>query len=258
MKFTARVRPFILIGLVVIAVAALTHHQPEIPAATTLSEPFNVVNSFYWDLTANNWDGLVNLVTPTLWNYFEESGFLQDWSQIRKQNPELKFRLFVVDQYLVRPEAGEAWMLGEPQWSEKRPEESYQTINLVLQDGRWLIKSIEQLSAVETADSFYDAINRGDWRSVNNLLAPAYRNQLTAAGILSALREDYRTAQNGVYVVFQALDYAQDGDTAWVKADVLWQPASAQSKETPATIKLQKAKGNWLISSITGHWKLTK
>ena len=226
---------------------------------TVLTEsPFDAIFHFYKGVEANNWELVRSLTTPALWAYLESSGFVERWERIKREDPTLKFVLFIVRKQSLDAQ-GTGWVLGKADWiSSIRVVHDFNRVIYVQRDGRsWKLTRIIELAAVETVDDFYEAVNDGDFARAEQLTGSSYWNKLLASGVLAALKKEQKQFSGGVYVVFNVSNFTERKDEAWVKGDVLWKPLSNKEQETEVNVHLIKD-GDWKIDNIVGHWEMAK
>ncbi|GFN23639.1 MAG: hypothetical protein IMW96_11230 [Thermoanaerobacteraceae bacterium] len=238
-----------------------TPDRPVMSSITASSpSPFDVIYLFYKAVEEGNGEKVRELVTPELWTKLQQEGFLEEWRARKNLEPELRFVLFLVSDQSVDEDSGRAWARGRAEWESPRRGliSTEETVHLVRRGETWLIESIERNSPLQAANEMYHAIEQADWSRLRAVLEPSYWRKLNAAGIISALKKDRRSSTSGVYVIFYINDYAVSGNKAWVKGDAIWHPLSPGTYETPVTLSLQKVGRRWLITSIQGHWEITK
>jgi len=226
-----------------------------------IDTPFDTIFHFYKAVEANNWELVRALITPALWDYLQKSGFAQKWEQMKKQDPSLRFILFVVKNHSIEEEKGEGegWVMGKADWTSdfKNASDFTRTIFLKKIEGSWKITRILSIASVETADNFYQAINEGNFERARQLATEAYWDRLRARGVIDALKKEQAAFENGVYVVFYADDFVEKKREAWVSGDVIWKPLTAEEKEIHVDICLIRQNG-WKVDKIIGHWEEAK
>ncbi|MDN5347450.1 MAG: hypothetical protein PWP65_1014 [Clostridia bacterium] len=222
--------------------------------------PFDVIYSFYKAVEQNDPEKVKEITTPALWEFLKRDRFLERWQRRKRVDPGLRFVLFLVSEQNLDEAAGTAWARGQAQWQSPRRGVISATHTIFLQrlGGKWKIKEIQHNTPIEAADDFYQAIEDADWKRLQSLTLEAYWRRLEAGGVIRALQKERQESKSGVYVVFYIYDFAQSGNRAWVKGDVLWRPLSAAEKETPVIVELQKEKDKWLVAKISGHWEAAK
>lgn len=265
---------FILVLLVILALfgfikvnppgrqdeATTASQSSPVRPSSLISEPFNLIDTFFRAVTANDWDRVREIVSPGLFTYLEQSGFIARWEKINRMNPNARFEAFVVSGSKIDPHAGTAWAFGEARWTNigTKGMESKDTFIFRQTEGKWLIVKIDSSSSIEGLDAMYTAINRADWRALKALITPDYWEKLLAGGIIAALVQDRaRIPAEDIYVLFVAQDFSQSTAEAVVKGVAIWYPTTTP-RETPVTAHLIRAGETWQVCSIQGHWRLTK
>jgi len=221
-----------------------------------IDTPFDTVFHFFKAVENNNWELARVLVTPSLWEYLQKTGFDKKWERIKREDPSLRFMLFVVGNHFFDEEKGEGWLMGKADWSSElgKDYDFNSTIFLKRIGGTWKITKMLSISSVKTVDDFYKAINNGDFLRVQQLLTRRYWMNLKAKGVIDALQKEQFSFRKGVYVVFYADDFVEKKNEAWVKGDVIWKPLTRQEKEIHVNVHLLKENNAWKIDKIIGHW----
>ncbi|NLO89619.1 MAG: hypothetical protein GX088_04740 [Clostridia bacterium] len=221
-----------------------------------IDTPFDTVFHFFKAVESNNWELARVLVTPSLWEYLQKNGFDKKWERIKREDPSLKFILFVVGNHFFDEKKGEGWVMGKADWSSGigKDYDFNSTIYLKKVGDTWKITRMQGISSVKTVDDFYKAINNGDFMRVQQLLTRRYWRNLKARGVIDALQREQFSFRKGVYVVFHAHDFVEKENEAWVKGDVNWRPLTKQEKEVNVNVHLLKENNARKIDNIIGHW----
>ncbi|HBT19986.1 MAG TPA: hypothetical protein DEA47_01240 [Peptococcaceae bacterium] len=225
-----------------------------------IDTPFDTVFHFYKAVEGNNWELARVLVTPSLWEYLQGTGFDKKWENIKRKDPSLRFMLFIVRNHFFDEEKGEGWMMGRADWSSDmgKDYDFNSTVFLKKIGETWKITKIMSVSSIETVDNFYKAINEGNFLRMQELLTRRYWIKLKSSGVIDALQREQFAFRKGVYVVFYADDFVEKKNEAWVKGDVIWKPLTKQEKEIHVNIHLIKENNVWKIDKIVGHWNEEK
>lgn len=236
-----------------------------LPALATVFDrdteiPFNTVYEFYRAVGENNWDEAKTLISPAMWQYLQGSGFVTDWEKRKRLDPSLRFVFFLVMEYGLDQEKGQAWAMGQTRWAATGigVANTVQTVYLQRFPDAWRVIKIDHHAPVQVADSFYQAINDARWDRVRAMTDPDYWRRLELSSVLRALQEDRAASTTGVYVVFHIIDFAEVNNEAWVAGDAIWRPLTASEKETPVTVHLIRKNSRWLVNKIVGHWEAAK
>lgn len=221
--------------------------------------PFNLVYHFYRALGEGDWEQIRKLSTPVWWAEMHRSGFYQKWDILVKNDSSINFVMFLVAEQKIDLKNNLAWVKGKVDWSSSQQKiaDENVTVFFVKEANIWRINSIRNNLPVDLVDDFYQSINEGKFRKISVYTTKNYWNTLTQSGIIDSLKTDWRINKTGVYCVFHLDDFRIQGNEAWVKGDVNWNPLTKKEKETPVTIFLINSNG-WRIRKIVGHWEINK
>ncbi|HAA90370.1 MAG: hypothetical protein XD63_0775 [Thermoanaerobacterales bacterium 50_218] len=221
------------------------------------SNPFMIIDKFYQAFSETNWDYVRSLTSPAMFAYLEKSGLLERWETIKREDPTIRFGMFLILDSHLDLLKGEAWALGRVCWESKKRvlPEYHETIFLRLLEGQWKIVQIRIQPSVETAIQLYQSIQNADWKRFRELLTDRYWQRLHSRGVIEALKKDRSENKTGVYVIFLVRDFAETESRAWVQGDVIWNPLSQWQKEDSITIFLVREPEGWKVDFIRGHWE---
>jgi len=122
--------------------------ESALPALTAAQEqaPFGVMYNYYLALSEGKEDQLAELVTSDFWNTMKNTGLLQTWQQRRKQDPSLRFVIFLLKEQEADFKIGTAWARGSAEWVSAREGKLSipQTVTLLKVRGTWRIKDIKE------------------------------------------------------------------------------------------------------------------
>ncbi len=221
------------------------------------SNPFTIIDRFYQAFSETNWKLVRSLTSPAMFSYLKKSGFLERWEAIKREDPTIRFEMFLILDSYIDPVKGEAWALGRVCWeSEKRLlPEYHETVFLRLFEGQWKIVEIRVQPSVEAAIQLYQSIQNADWKRFRELLTDRYWQFLHSRGVIEALKKDRSEDDTGVYVIFIVKNFVETKNQAWVQGDVIWHPLKQWQKEDSVTIFLVREQEGWKVDFIRGHWE---